>query len=282
MPYYVNAFLNATLAVPTTFGNFVVLLAMRRVTSIRLPSKLLLCSLVLTDIGAGLLVESQFALFLVMKGVNRNGATCPVYFSFYFHATLFGLASLLTLTAISLDRYAALFGHLNYQQTVTTRRVCAVLGILWLGSLFFASTVLWNTQLWSRLVTVTFFIAFPVTSVAYIKIYRRLRQQQVNTQAQAPQHPTRNSPNMEMYRKSASAMMWVYVVFAICFLPYCIMAVVTAIKFSALTVCIRDFTYTILLLNSCLNPFLYCIRLREIRIEVKKQLRKLCCRSSEG
>ena len=281
VPYFVNAFFNAALAVPTTFGNLVVLLAMRHVSSIRLPSKLLLCSLVLTDLATGIFVQPQFALFLFMKGAHPDGTTCPVYFSFYFHASLFSWTSVLTLTVIGLDRYAALFRFLNYQQIVTTRRVCAVLGILWLGSLFFASTVLWNVLLWSRIVTGTLVITFLVTSVAYIKIYRRLRQQQVNTQAQAPEQSTRNSLSMERYRKTASAMMWVYAVFVICFLPYFIMASITAVKRTPLTVCIRDFTYTVLLLNSCLNPFIYCMRLPEVRTEVMKQMRKFCCRSPE-
>ena len=42
LPYFVNAALNVPLAIATTVTNLVVLLAMRRVTSIRLPSKLLL------------------------------------------------------------------------------------------------------------------------------------------------------------------------------------------------------------------------------------------------
>ena len=75
LPYFFNAALNVPLALATTFANLVVLLAMRRVTSIRLTSKLLLCSLVMTDLGAGSVVQPQFAAFLFLR------TWCRVHFS---------------------------------------------------------------------------------------------------------------------------------------------------------------------------------------------------------
>ena len=131
LPSFVNAALNVPLAVATTFANLVVLLAMRRVTSIRLPSKLLLCSLVLTDLGAGSVVASQHAAFLFHEAIHPNIVLCSLYKEFAVTSSLFGCASLWTLAAISLDRYAALFFYLKYQQIVTTRRVCAVLTFIW-------------------------------------------------------------------------------------------------------------------------------------------------------
>ena len=66
---FLNAALNVPLAIATTVANLVVLLAMRRVTSIRLPSKLLLCSLVLTDLGAGSVAQPQFAAILLLRAI---------------------------------------------------------------------------------------------------------------------------------------------------------------------------------------------------------------------
>ena len=155
LPYFFDASLNAGLVVPTILGNLVVLLAMRRVTSLRLPSKLLLCSLVLTDLGAGLVILPQHAAFLFLRGSNPGLAPCSLYFSLMFCASMFSCASLLTLTAISLDRYAALFYHLTYNETVTTERVRACLAVLWLASLFCASTTLWKFPLWSDIIVAT-------------------------------------------------------------------------------------------------------------------------------
>ena len=113
VPYFVNAALNVPLAIATTVTNLVVLLAMRRVTSIRLPSKLLLCSLVITDLGAGSIVAPQFAAFLFLQEFYPDTVRCPLYRSLVFTATAFSTASLSSLAAISLDRYAALFFHIK-------------------------------------------------------------------------------------------------------------------------------------------------------------------------
>ena len=148
VPYWVNGSLNAVMAIVTTFANLLVLLAMRRVTSIRLPSKLLLCSLVLTDLGTGLVSQPQFAATLFVKAARLDRAPfCPLDQSLLFSSIWLGGASLLTLAAISLDRYTALFFHLKYQHIVTTRRVCAVLGCIWSASLFCATTPHWSRWL---------------------------------------------------------------------------------------------------------------------------------------
>ena len=101
------------LAIATTFANLVVLLAMRRVTSIRLPPKLLLCSLVLTDLGAGSIVQPQLAAFLFLRAIYPDFVPCSLVRSYAVTGPLFTKASLSTVAAISLDRYAALFSSIN-------------------------------------------------------------------------------------------------------------------------------------------------------------------------
>ena len=149
LPCFVNAALNVPLVVATTFANLVVLLAMRRVTSIRLPSKLLLCSLVLTDLGAGSVVAPQHATWLFHQAINPDIIIlCSIDKAFAVTSSLFGWASLWTLAAMSLDRYAALFFYLKYQQIVTTRRVCAVLAFIWALAILFALTSITSSGLW--------------------------------------------------------------------------------------------------------------------------------------
>ena len=145
LPYFVNAALNVPLAVATTFANLVVLLAMRHVTSIRLPSRLLLCSLVLTDLGAGSVVQPQFVALLFSEAIYPDHEQCALLKSFLFTGSLFGLSSFFTLTSIILDRYAALFYHFNYQQIATTRRICVVIVVVWLLAIFVASTLFWSS-----------------------------------------------------------------------------------------------------------------------------------------
>ena len=284
IPYFLNAALNVPLAVATTFANLVVLLAMRRVTSIRLPSKLLLCSLVLTDLGAGSVVQPQWAALLALRGTYPDLVQCPLYKSFAVTTSTLGTASILTLAAISLDRYAALFFHLKYQQIVTTRRVCAVLAFIWTLALLLALASLWDHKLWNGSVATVLAVAYLVIFVTCIKIYRRLRVQQIQPQApDQTQQQAGNTLNMERYRRTASVIMLVFVLLLICLLPFwCLFSLRAAPGKTALTECLFQFSCTLVFLNSFLNPFVYCLRLPEIRIEVVKQLRKLLCRSNSA
>ena len=284
LPYFANAALNVPLAVATTVTNLVVLFTIRHVTSIRLPSKLLLCSLVITDLGAGSVVTPQCAAFLFLRAIYPDMVQCSLQRSITVAGSAFTIASLSTLAAISLDRYAALFYHLKYQQIVTTRRVCAVLAFVWSLSFFFALTPLWDKKLWNAVATSVIAVALLVISVAYIKVYRRLRAQQIQPQApDQAQQQAGNTLNMARYRRTASAMLMVYVLFLICYLPlWCLAAVTLVVGWTALLRCLWYFSYSLVLLNSLLNPLAYCLRLPEVRTEVVKQLRKSFCRSSSA
>ena len=284
LPYYFNAALNVPLAIATTFANLVVLLAMRRVTSIRLPSKLLLCSVMLTDLGAGSFAQPQFAAYLFLRAIYPEHVACSLLRSYAVTASIFGCASLLTLAAISLDRYAALFFYLKYQQIVTTRRVCAVLAVIWTYAILFALTFLSWLELWRVAAIIVVAVALLVIFVACIKIYRRVRAQQIQPQApDQAQQQAGNTLNMARYRRTASAMMWICVLLLICYLPHlCTAAFIAASQRKALIYCLHDFSDTLVLLNSFLNPFVYCFRLPDVRREVVKELHKLFCRTSSA
>ena len=170
------------------------------------------------------------------------------------------------------------------QQTVTTRRVCAVLAFIWTFAMLFAFTTFMPDamKLWRVVAFTVTVLPLFVIFVACAKIYRRLRAQQIQHQApDQAQQQAGNTLNMARYRRTASAMMWICVLLLICYLPFlCMAAFSAAAERTALGECLYDFSISLMLLNSFLNPFVYCFRLPDIRTEVVKQLHKLFCRSS--
>ena len=284
-PYVVNAALNVPVAIVTTFANSLVFSAVRHSASIRLPSKLLLCSLVLTDLGVGLVAQPQLVMFLITKVKGSSGIGCVSLKLYTFASSVLTSASVLTV--ISLDRYIALFFHLKYHEIATTRRVCVVIPIIWSFGLFFSSTLHWNgILLYSAFVLFGPTACFLVIPVAYIKIYRGLRHphgHQVQDQAQVQaQQQAGNTLDLAKYRRSTSSMLCIYGLFILCYLPYfCVSIIKAFFQLNAFIQCIYEFSSTVVYLNSCLNPMVYCFCLPEIRAEVRKTLRKLSFQSPQ-
>ena len=84
-PFIVNAALNVALSIVTTIANILVFDAIRKSTSLHLPSKLLLCGLVLTDLAVGLIYEPLNTAFLISKDPLWSYTQCILGIS----ATLF-------------------------------------------------------------------------------------------------------------------------------------------------------------------------------------------------
>ena len=168
-----------------------------------------------------------------------------------------GDASLLTLAAISLHRYTALLFHLKYQQTVTTRRVCIVLAFIWALPLLLALISLLNRrELWHAGMATGAAVTLLVISVACIKIVRCLRAQNIAPD-QAQRHSA-NRLNIVRYSRSASAMMWVYVLLIICYLPVSCM---TALRSVSERTALTEYLYEFQLLARSAEFFLESFRL---------------------
>lgn len=238
-----------------------------------LPSKLLLCTLVLTHLGIGLIVQPLYAALLIAKVKKFSGVLCFIKASCTIAGSVLIGMSLMTMTTTTLDRYIAYYSHLRYREIVTTKRVCVVL-VYWLFAGLVASAWLWNKALFS-------FIAFGfgcthslVTTIAYIKIYRGLRHHdhQIQDEAQVENlQQAGNTLDVARYKRSASSMLWIFCLFVLCYLPYiCTDAVRRFMGHTVFIQCINEFTITIAYLNSCLNPILYCLRHPAIRASVLK------------
>ena len=171
--------MNVLLALVTTVANILVLWALRENTSLHLPSKLLLGNLVVTDLGVGIAAQPMFVAFLVAKVKGFSG-NCFIYASFGISVSIPACVSLLTVTAISLDRYIALYFHLRYRNIVTTKRVSLVLALIWLFAGIYASLLLWKPRLWDYLGFTVISISFIVCTLFYSMIYRGLRHQHGN------------------------------------------------------------------------------------------------------
>ena len=116
------------------------------------------------------------------------------------------------------------------------------------------------------------------TICAYTKIFMSLRHNQIHGQNRVVQGQSSqvNTLNKARYRKAVYSALWVQVTLGICYLPFAIAVALTPQRGIPLsTYLARQFTGTLVYLNSSLNPLLYCWKIREVRKAVKETLQQL-------
>ena len=135
--------LNILLSITAFLGNVLIIVAIPKVSSLHPPSKLLFRSLASTDLCVGLITQPLYLFSSLMPSSPAHSLRCHYKYSGFLAratGTIFCELSLLTLTAISVDRLLALLLGLRYRQVVTMRRVQVFVVISWPSSIAIAST----------------------------------------------------------------------------------------------------------------------------------------------
>ena len=275
--------LNILFSVTAFLGNTLILVALHKEKSLHPPSKLLYRNLAITDLCVGIIAEPLYVTYFTSV-VNERWDICfYADWAIRFSGCILSAVSLLTVTAISVDRlFASLLG-LRYRQVVTYRRTCITVTGFWILSIVGTSTRFLNLRITSWFQYIVSGLCLVTTIFAYAKIFVTLRHNQIHVQSHAAQgQPSQAIPlNIARYRKAVYSALWVQGTLGICYLPYNIAVVLTPRSGMSLLIYLaRNFTFSMVLLNSSLNPLLYCRKIREVRQAVKETLRQLFCRSS--
>ena len=124
------AAVNILFSITASLGNILILVALRKVTSLHQPTKLLFqCLVAITDLGVALTFEPLFANMLL----NGFRTVEVIMVSSAILSIIFCGVSLLISTALSVDRLLALLGiKLRYRQVVTLKRVRIAVAGCWL------------------------------------------------------------------------------------------------------------------------------------------------------
>ena len=266
------------LSITAFAGNFLILVALHKESSLHPPSKLLYRCLATTDLLVGLVALPLRALYW-MSVVQEHWSLCRyARDAAIITGYVLSLVSSMTMTAISVDRLLALLLGLRYKQIVTLKRTYIIVTTFWVFNLV-ASL---SRFLHHPITFLYFYLVAPfclVISVAsYAKIFCTLRyhQAQVGDQQQPSQT---NALNMARFRKAVYSALWVQLVLVVCYVPVCTLTVVVTHtkKYSLLLVVTWSVAVILLSLNSTLNPFLYCWRISEVRQAVKQTIRQALC-----
>ena len=276
--------LSLTLVCPLQhfLGNALILVALHKDTSIHPPSKLLYRNLAITDLCVGIMGEPLYVACMISVENKRWDicyyASLTVYFA---GVTLCGV-SLITLTAISVDRLLALLLGLRYRQVVTVKRTCLIVIVGWILSIVGASISFLNLLMLSLYQYIATAFCLVYYNLCHHKNFHVSANNQIHGQNHVVQGQSSqaNTLNIARYRKAVYSALWVQVTLVICYLPYSIAVAFRTRQGGMLisTYLAREFTATLVFLNSSLNPFLYCWKIRtEVRQAVKETLQLHFC-----
>ena len=272
--------LNIFLSITASLGNALILVALHKVSSIHPPTKLFFQSLAVTDLCVGLIVQPLFAIFLLSRITEVNEDV--LYYMYEVSRAsswILCAVSVLTSTAISVDRLLALLLRLRYRHVVTLSRVRVAIICFWLIGAVAGSTRMWRRDIALTEGSVVITLSLVTSIFSYTKIHLKLRHQQVQVQNFFSREPTSNSGeiplNIARYKKTVSSILWVQLALVACYIPWGILALLFVIGIENGQAWIAG--ETLIYLNSSLNPILYCWKIREVREAVKGIIRQLNC-----
>ena len=271
--------LNFVFSPVATFGNILVIRALWKASSMPANIKKFFLSLAVSDLAVGLFAHLMLAVVLRMAadGGHNFDLRCPTILTVcYFSLFLLAYASFLNVTAIAVDRLLAITLHLRYRELVTSKRVILALVSVWLTSSGSASLfVSLNTHNALMVAVIVKFVGILLTTVAYVRIYRAVRHHQNQIHSQFQQQ---NAQAMELFREKKSAFntVYFYVIFVACYFPKFCSTILLITDHAQITFLLAYYlTFFFVLLNSSLNPVVYCWRYREIRQIMKSTVKKI-------
>ena len=271
----VNCVLNVPLIIISIIGNTLVLAAILRTPSLRSPSIVLLCSLAVSDLLVGLVVQPLYVARLQTENVFLFQVLPIMVFSVC-------SVSLFAITAISVDRFLALHYHMRYPNLMTTRRALYTSASLWLVNFLLSLITIWNITFYFVCIAFNIVICILISTACYIRIFRIVRQHQlqIHAQQQAMENfHAENNENLQVSKKNAINTFIYYIVMILCYTP----------AFIGISIFVSSpnrwtntwmLAETLAFMNSSINPFLYCWRLRELRTAVVKTARQMLCKKT--
>ena len=267
-----DSFIIAGLSFPTTIltiiCNAVFFITLLKTSSLHTPSNILLGALCVTDLLAGLACQPLYIAYLLGKpGPTRSSIVKALNFAYNVSCWNSFVSSLL----ITLDRYVAICYPYRYQEHATCRKYVYTAFCTFVLFVIYAIiqlTFYKNSEIifWSVQVSLQLLVIIAVL-IMYARIYRVVLSQRKRIASIRDVSGRRKSRISFSERNRTHTVTIILAVFIACYAPhtvYCIERILYYLgKFQYHRKLALWANYFVLL-NSCLNPIIYCARSQEI------------------
>ena len=279
--------LNTFFALTAIVLNSVTINKIRKTSSASLPKNLrvLLLNLAFSDVSVGLVVQPFYIIYLTFLFESQKGDNLHIMETLFLVIGVpFLCASILGVLALIVDRFLAVYLHLRYQEIVTPKRVVSILILSWVISTIVSLP--WITHEYHDFLSIflNIFLITCLITIAFLqcKIYSIVRRHRFQIRAQQGSIQTEDETRatFERQKSSVRSAFYIYLLLLACYLPY-IFAEFALRNFEGRMLMIfHEYTMTLMLVNSCLNPLIYCWKLRHIRRTIRMILRNIFVRGT--
>ena len=271
------AAVNILFSITSSLGNILILIALPKVTSLHPPTKLLFQCLAITDLAVGLTSQPLFATVLLID-YNINWSSVTVILCNYLSIIFCGVSMNIS-TALSVDRLLALLLGLRYRHVVTLKRVRIAVACCWLTALVTALVIfLTGGKIFPKIGMISIMLSVIISLFSYTKIVLKLRQHQTSVQENVHQGIANAGGvpiNLEQFKRTVIGIALVQIALVACYVPFLITLMLVQLNSIPNNV-FGLVSTTFVFLNSSLNPFLYCWRIKEVRQAVLGTIKRFC------
>ena len=261
--------IHATTCPFTVVLNLLVMIAVKTKARLQSMSNMASACLALTDVMVGLVVQPLFIaqIWNIIQG-ETTASACSIQIASKLSSFLFCLSSIVHLSLISVDRYIAIMRPYIYLQTVTKPRVLIATALAWTLTLIINTLLLIDVEMVRAIFTAVVFSLISVVVFCNMIVYREAHRQEKQIAAQQIDIATKE--NFLSHKRAFKLALMIITLTVISYFPGTIFLrlkepLKNLVSLGTLT-SIFMVVGSVGAFNSLVNPFIYCIRLRQFRV----------------
>lgn len=271
------AIASAVLTIPA-FANIFIIYGIIVTPNLHNPSFLLITNLAVSDLGVALCGQPVNLAVQILEYCGNYHTSLQLMEPSLVLSVFFSAGSMLTLSAISIDRYLAVRLKMQFSNTVTVKRALGTIILIWLASTVNATSALYmNHRFTSAFNTAGLLLMDFTMLVFYYKSHKLLHKQSSRVGSQENRSSNRDNirnMNIPSFKNTLMTMIIVVTCLIVSYIPMTgvMLTLAIHITINRNTAFAYYISSNIIHFNSTLNPIILISRIKPIRKAVKKTL----------
>ena len=266
------SWISLILAFPTTFVNFVLIIAFATSGERKKLCTLFLMNLAITDLCSGVL--NMPGNFLTFRYIANGKDPCRFASIYLPIAFSLGGTSLFTVTFIAIDRYISIFHPFYYSSDLSWKKVAICIILSWIVpiAMIIPAALNWRSKYINGCIAAVIISGIVVNSYCYLRIFLKARniRRQIKAEAQRFGECSINQTEKRFILVGAV----ILISMLICCAPFGSLNFVRGITQSSKVLDhMRCLEWVLVTANSLINPLITCIFVPPIRSKISKILR---------